>query len=136
MPKKKKSKNNVTSNRELVFKEDGMEYCKVTKMLGDARLEGICSDGKTRVCKIRGSMSKRRKVWISVDDYVLVSLRDFQDEKADVIWKYNKDEVKQLKKYGEIETEKEAEEQDIGFEFGVIEEDEEEGLGDIDIDNI
>lgn len=133
MTKKKVKK--TTSQRELVFKEDGMEYCKVTKMLGNARLEGICSDGKTRMCKIRGSMSKRRKVWISVDDYVLISLRDFQDDKADVIWKYNKDEVKQLIKYGEIESEKEKEEEDIGFDFGV-EEDQDDTLGEIDIDNI
>jgi len=133
MAKKKKVKN--TTSRELVFKEDGMEYCKVTKMLGNARLEGICSDGKTRMCKIRGSMSKRRKVWISVDDYVLISLRDFQDDKADVIWKYNKDEVKELIKYGEIESEKEKEEEDIGFDFGV-EEDQDDTLGEIDIDNI
>lgn len=134
MAKKKKVTHKTSSNRELVFREDGQEYCKVTKMLGNARIEGECSDGKTRMCKIRGNMSKRRKVWISVGDYVLVSLRDFQDDKGDVIWKYNKDEVKQLVKYNEIVQDKEDIEDDIGFEFA--NDSGEENMDDINIDNI
>ena len=35
-------------------------------------------------------------------DIVLVSLRDFQDEKGDIIAKYNSDEAKNLKTYGEL----------------------------------
>jgi translation initiation factor 1A len=31
-------------------------------------------------------------------DVVLLSLRDFQDEKADIIHKYNNDEIRDLKK--------------------------------------
>jgi len=31
-------------------------------------------------------------------DVVLLSLRDFQDEKADVMHKYNNDEIRDLKK--------------------------------------
>lgn len=41
----------------------------------------------------------RKKVWVMVGDIVLVSLRDFQDEKADIILKYNSDEAKNLKQY-------------------------------------
>lgn len=37
-----------------------------------------------------------------VGDIVLVSLRDFQDEKGDIILKYNSDEAKNLKQYGEL----------------------------------
>jgi translation initiation factor 1A len=33
---------------------------------------------------------------------VLVSLRDFQDEKADVIQRYNEEEARALKAYGEL----------------------------------
>jgi translation initiation factor 1A len=136
MPKKKSKhkKPSESVTRALVFKEPGQEYCKVTKMLGDARLQGICSDGKERICKIRGSMSKRRKVWIKPDDYVLISLRDFQDDKADVIWKYEKSEVKALIKYGEIESNKTDEEEDIGIDFGYN--DEEDVVKELDFDNI
>lgn len=134
MANKKKHNKKTPSARELVFKDDGQEYCMVTKMLGDARLQGLCSDGKERICKIRGSMSKRRKVWISIGDYVLISLRDFQDDKADVIYKYRKEEVKSLVKYGEIEPDvkKEDEDEDIGFDFDFEEQNDKE----LDIDNI
>ena len=40
--------------------------------------------------------------WIGVGDIVLIGLRDFQDDKADVIMKYTADEARQLKAYGEI----------------------------------
>lgn len=42
------------------------------------------------------------KVWIGVGDIVLIGLRDFQDDKADIIMKYTPDEARQLKAYGEI----------------------------------
>ena len=44
----------------------------------------------------------RRKVWIGVGDVVLLGLRDFQDEKADVIQKYKPDEARRLKAQGHI----------------------------------
>jgi hypothetical protein len=44
----------------------------------------------------------RKRVWINVGDIVLVGLRDFQDEKADVILKYMADEARNLKTDGEL----------------------------------
>ena len=86
--------------RELVFKEDGQEYAQVMKMLGNGRLEAKCFDGETRLAHIRGKL--RKKVWILQGDIVLLGLRDFQDEKADVILKYNAEEARNLRAYGEI----------------------------------
>merc|ERR1711988_1066074 len=86
--------------RELIFKEDGQEYAQVLTMLGGGRLEAQCFDGIKRMCGIRGKMRKR--VWISQGDIVLVGLRDFQDEKGDVILKYTADEARNLKAYGEL----------------------------------
>lgn len=86
--------------RELVFKEDGQEYGQVMKMLGNGRCDVQCFDGTKRLCHIRGKM--RKKVWVMMGDIVLVSLRDFQDEKGDIILKYNSDEAKNLKTYGEL----------------------------------
>jgi hypothetical protein len=45
---------------------------------------------------------KRSQVWINQGDIVLLSLRDFQDGKADVIQKYSSDEARKLKQYGEL----------------------------------
>ena len=44
----------------------------------------------------------KRRVWINNDDIILVGLRDYQDEKADVILKYTADEVRALKEYQEL----------------------------------
>ena len=41
-------------------------------------------------------------MWVNAGDIVLVGLRDFQDDKADVIHKYNADEARNLKAYGEL----------------------------------
>ncbi|RSH87667.1 Translation initiation factor 1A [Apiotrichum porosum] len=88
--------------RELVFKEDGQEYAQVVKMLGNGRLEAKCQDGETRLGQIRGQM--RKKVWITQGDIILLSLRDFQDDKADVIHRYTPDEARSLKTYGELKS--------------------------------
>jgi len=69
-------------------------------MLGNGRLEAQCIDGIKRLCHIRGKM--RKKVWVNAGDVVLVGLREFQDAKADVILKYQADEARSLKAYGEL----------------------------------
>ena len=90
------------------------EYAQVTRMLGNGRLEAFCFDGVNRLCHIRGKLRKR--VWIGVvrrhschawhsapplfprvvpllpcpqGDIVLLGLREFQDQKADIILKYD-----------------------------------------------
>jgi len=91
---------NEATKRELDLKEEGQEYAQVTKILGNGRLRCFCFDGKERLCNIRGKL--RRKVWINTGDIILLGLRDFQDDKADVIQKYNPDEARRLKAQGHI----------------------------------
>ena len=95
---KKKFKD--SSKRELEFKTHSQEYGKVSKILGNARVSVNCYDGKTRMGVIRGKMRKR--VWIREGDTVLVSLREFQDDKCDITFKYYDTEVRNLMIYGEI----------------------------------
>ena len=76
------------------------EYAQVVKMLGNGRLEAQCFDGEKRLAHIRGKL--RKKVWINQGDIILLSLRDYQDEKGDVILKYSADEARSLKAYGEL----------------------------------
>ncbi len=113
--KNKKGGHRQTSNdapkRELLLKENLEEYAKVLRTLGSLRLECYCFDGKTRIAHIRGSMRKR--IWISVGDYVLLGIRDFQQDKADVLHKYTTDEVHKLKSKKEI-NEKDEEENEKG----------------------
>merc|ERR1712216_912704 len=94
-----------------------MGYAQVIRMLGNGRLDAQCIDGVKRLCHIRGKM--RKKVWVSTGDIILVGL------------KYNADEARSLKAYGELpdnirfnETEtfnEEENENDAFFDFEDIE---------------
>lgn len=90
----------AVKTRELVVREDGQAYARVTKMLGNGRLMARCDDGRERTCRIRGSMLRRE--WVRGGDAVLVSLRSFDDDKADVIHRYDVDEVVRLERMGEL----------------------------------
>eukprot|EP01128_Nolandella_sp_AFSM9_P011822 TRINITY_DN8738_c0_g1_i1.p2 TRINITY_DN8738_c0_g1~~TRINITY_DN8738_c0_g1_i1.p2 ORF type:complete len:175 (+),score=62.31 TRINITY_DN8738_c0_g1_i1:14-538(+) len=99
--KRKRGKGDSMQKRELITRDGPeQEYASVTRMLGNGRVEAQCFDGKVRLCHIRGKMRKR--VWINAGDIILLGLRDFQDDKADVIVKYKNDEVVQLKKMGHL----------------------------------
>lgn len=98
----KNQKKNIKGQqkRELEYRDDGQEYAQVTKMLGNGRVNVLCTDGVQRLGIIRGAM--RNKVWINLSDFVLVGLRDFQDAKCDILLKYTTEEVRNLKSYGEL----------------------------------
>jgi len=101
--KNKKEKNHRNSDdqtRPLLEKDSGQEYAIATKMLGSARVKVKCYDGKERIGLIRGKMRKR--VWIKVDDLVLVALRDFNDDQCDIIHKYKSEEARSLKNSGQL----------------------------------
>lgn len=64
-------------------KDDGQEYGRVLKMLGERRVLCFCNDGVDRVCKIRGKICKgRHREWIEVGDIVLLSFREFEGEES------------------------------------------------------
>ncbi|CAF1564743.1 unnamed protein product [Rotaria magnacalcarata] len=104
MPKNKgKGGKNENMKRELILKDNGQFYAQVTRILGSGYIEAFCFDntgGKKRLCHIRGKL--RRKVWINQGDVILVGLRDYQDDKADVLMKYLSDEARELKRIREI----------------------------------
>ncbi|CAK9296788.1 unnamed protein product [Gordionus sp. m RMFG-2023] len=133
---------NDTEKRELIFKEDGQEYAQVTKMLGNGRLEASCFDGVKRLCHIRGKL--RKKVWISQGDIILIGLRDYQDTKADVILKYNANEARNLKNYGELPMSAKINETDMfgaqpeddNIEFDDQEEEDEDDDSEDEVDDI
>ncbi|KAJ9188267.1 hypothetical protein P3X46_003639 [Hevea brasiliensis] len=43
-----------------------------------------------------------KKVWIAAGDIMLVGLRDYQDDKVDIILNYMPDEARLLKAYNEL----------------------------------
>jgi translation initiation factor 1A len=76
------------------------------------------------------------QVWINQGDIILLSLRDFQDDKADVIQKYSPDEARELKKYGQLPesakiNEAEADDGDEGSDVEFENSSDEEDDGDL-----
>lgn len=100
--KTRKAKRGAENQREIEVKQAGQEYGKVQKLLGNSNCMIYCFDGKQRIGKICGKMKKR--VWLKVDDIVLVSMRDFEDSdrKCDILLKYFPEEAKELKAIGEL----------------------------------
>jgi translation initiation factor 1A len=98
--KKAKGSTLDTGRRELVFAEDGQCYAYVSESKGDGRYAAFCSDNRCRLAVLRGKLWKR--CWIRRGDIVLVTLRDYQDARCDIVHKYNCDEITRLTSHGEI----------------------------------
>jgi translation initiation factor 1A len=67
-------------------------------LLGANKLRVRCMDGVVRLARIPGKMRKR--VWIREGDVIIVIPWPFQNEKADVIWKYTGPQVNWLERKG------------------------------------
>ena len=77
---------------------EGEMLAKVIELVGDDRAKAICQDGKVRLVRIPGKY--RKKMWLRVGDYILVAPWDFEPSKADLIYKYEKNEVNELRQSG------------------------------------
>jgi translation initiation factor 1A len=67
-------------------------------MLGANRVRIRSMDGKTRMGGIRGKM--KRRVWLRAGDVIVMVPWSFQDDKADIAWRYQGTQVEWLKKSG------------------------------------
>lgn len=136
--KKAKRSKNVTDveSRVLLFKDSHLQtYGKIISILGDSRFSILCDDGKIRLGITRGKMKKR--IWIKINDLILVSFREFEEGKVDIIHKYNEDETKKLKKMGElinIKMDEEEELKDNNFSYITFEEENDNNI--IDLNDI
>tara|TARA_Y100000385_G_scaffold68052_1_gene67892 strand:+ start:1763 stop:2206 length:444 start_codon:yes stop_codon:yes gene_type:complete len=106
MVNKKKGKNNknkrnsFVEKRTLFYPEDLQEYGKITNLLGDRRINVMLADNTEVLAIIPGKFRKR--CWMKVNDIIIVSKREFQEDRWDVCYKYNDDEIRQLAKEKEI----------------------------------
>mmetsp|Transcript_12456 Transcript_12456/g.14764 ORF Transcript_12456/g.14764 Transcript_12456/m.14764 type:complete len:103 (+) Transcript_12456:56-364(+) len=87
---------------DLIKKDVDQMYGKVIVSLGDCRLKVLCEDGKSRVCTIRGKL--RKTVWIREGDIILVSLREYDDFKGDVLCRYTLDQINSLIASGDLKS--------------------------------
>jgi translation initiation factor 1A len=107
MPKNSKAKKNgsargqqSTSSKPLIIADDEQDYGIALKALGDRHFTVACQDGKERRGRVRGKMKNRQ--FVREGDVVLISFRGFDDDDADIIDVYTADQVRALRKSGEL----------------------------------
>jgi translation initiation factor 1A len=89
-----------TDLEDIRMPDDDELFAIVEQMLGANRVRVRCADGTERTARIPGKMQKR--IWIREDDVVLVEPWDWQEEKADIAWRYEKAEADALRDDGYI----------------------------------
>ncbi len=72
----------------------------IEQRLGGSRMRVKCLDGKIRICRIPGRL--KRKLWIREGDLLLIEPWQFDNDKGDVIFKYQPNQVDWLKKKGHL----------------------------------
>ncbi len=78
------------------------------QLLGASKMIVMCEDGKSRMARIPGKM--KRRMWIKPGDLVIIQPWDFQDDKADVKYRYLRTQSSNLSRRGLI-----PELLDVGF---------------------
>ena len=113
--KKKRRGKNISEKKYDTILRDGDDefYARVVKILGNERFDLLVYYIKTtkfddgsikeeinpqqKLGIMRGKMRKR--MWVNTSDIVLVSIRDYEKNKGDILHKYKSEEVSKLKKY-------------------------------------
>jgi translation initiation factor 1A len=86
-----RNRNAIPKNKlSHLKKTENQEYAFIKDVLGNCRFRVICWDKKERLGILRGKMRKRQ--WVNRGELVLVSLREFQDDKCEIIQKYSTDQ--------------------------------------------
>lgn len=96
-----KNPGEVGASKDLPMAEDGQTYALVTKMLGDRRITVKLSDGQEIMAIIPGRF-RSKDCWVTPGCHVLLNVREYQTDKADVAYVYSASQSKRLQKIGEI----------------------------------
>ena len=72
----------------------------IEQRLGGNKMMVLCSDGKSRNCRIPGRL--KRKLWIRENDTILVEPWELDNTKGDIIFKYKPTQIEFLKRKGLI----------------------------------
>ena len=78
----------------------------ISQRYGGNRMEVLGTDGKKRNCRVPGRY--KRELWLRPRDIVLIMPWPDDNEKGDIIFKYNPSAVGQLRKKGILNSLKEA----------------------------
>lgn len=76
----------------------------VEQRLGGNKMMVSCLDGKSRNCRVPGRL--RRKLWLRPEDIIIVEPWELDNTKADILYKYRRNEIEWLKKNNLLKNEK------------------------------
>ena len=82
--------------RNTILKDSEQNYAIVTKVCGACRFQLTMDNGSKVLGILCGSMKKKR-IWENENDLILVSRRDYENDKVDIIGKYTTDEWEYLR---------------------------------------
>lgn len=98
---KRHSKMKTYSLDDLIpSKDDNQVYAYVSQKYGDGRYSIMCYDKVTRMGIVAGKLKKSSR--IDKGALVLVSLREYQDDKCDIIYHYTAEDIDKLTKSNNI----------------------------------
>ena len=81
---------------KLPNKAKGEIFALADQLLGASRIKVLGADGKARMGRIPGKLRKR--MWIRQGDLLIIRPWEFQEEKADIVWRYTKTQAISLAK--------------------------------------
>jgi translation initiation factor 1A len=70
------------------------------QLLGASKIRVMCADGKSRLGRIPGKLRKR--MWIREGDLLIIQPWDFQEEKANILYRYTRTQATYLSRRGKI----------------------------------
>ncbi len=82
---------------KLPNKREKERFAQAELMLGSNHIRVRCSDGVTRLGRIKGKIKKR--IWIREGDILIVIPWDFQDDKCDIVYRYTGPQVDWLRSH-------------------------------------
>lgn len=132
-----KHKKNTGSKKELQYKQPGEEYATINCDKGDARFEvTIYANNQVVMAKARGSIIKGPgRERLQKGDLILLQQDSSSSDKYYIIHKYSQDDVKRLRKAGELAQVRESGQDDevsVVFENDVIVQKQDETVIDAD----
>jgi translation initiation factor 1A len=78
---------------------DGQSFGIIEQRLGGSRMRVRCLDGKNRICRIPGRLTRR--LWVREGDIAIVEPWEYSgDAKGDIVYKYSPTQLSFLRKRG------------------------------------
>ncbi|MCJ2563324.1 MAG: translation initiation factor eIF-1A [Candidatus Thermoplasmatota archaeon] len=78
----------------------GEMFAIADQLLGASKIRIACADGKSRLGRIPGKLRKR--MWIREGDLLIILPWEFQDEKANILYRYTRTQATHLSRRGKI----------------------------------